>query len=212
MDSIVLNYFDSLLHESDVALLSGPFWLNDKIIGFCFEYFENESFKPSSDKLKFLNPSIVQLVKLVEDSEVSSILQPLNLQSSQLIFIPINDNSTLYPGGSHWSLLVCDKISETFFHFDSSGVGCWNESSAKIVSNKFNHVFGTSFDVINPQCPTQKNGYDCGVFVVAIAEKLAGNFSRYARLEFTDLSDVNQLTVKAKRKAIKRLIREIAKR
>lgn len=36
-DPIVLSYHDSLLKESDVSLLAGPRWLNDKIIGFYFE-------------------------------------------------------------------------------------------------------------------------------------------------------------------------------
>lgn len=36
-DSSVLSYHDSLLKESDVSLLDGPRWLNDKIIGFYFE-------------------------------------------------------------------------------------------------------------------------------------------------------------------------------
>lgn len=212
MDSIVLNYHDSLLNSSDVVLLTGPFWLNDKIIGFCFEYFENDLFKQAVDRMRFLNPSIVQLAKLADDSEVSSILQPLDLQSCQLIFIPINDNSTLHPGGSHWSLLVCDKNRKEFFHFDSSGSSCWNDSSAKIICKKFNHYFGTLYDVTNPRCPTQTNGYDCGVFVIAIAEKLAELYLKHCRLEFGNLSDVNQRTVKEKRKQLTRLIFSLASR
>ncbi len=34
----VLSYHDTCLKESDVALLKGPQWLNDKIISFYFEY------------------------------------------------------------------------------------------------------------------------------------------------------------------------------
>ena len=35
---VVLSFHDSLLlREEDVLLLSGPHWLNDKIIGFFFE-------------------------------------------------------------------------------------------------------------------------------------------------------------------------------
>ena len=37
MDPIVLSYHDSLLRQSDVALLEGSNWLNDRIIGFFFE-------------------------------------------------------------------------------------------------------------------------------------------------------------------------------
>lgn len=212
MNPIVLSYHDSLLCISDVSLLSGPFWLNDKIIGFCFEYFENELFKQAFGRIRFLNPSIVQLAKLVDDSDVSSILQPLALQSCHLIFIPINDNSSLYPGGSHWSLLVCDKIEKTFFHFDSSGTGCWNDSSAQITSKKFNHFLGTSFAMTSPPCPTQTNGHDCGVFLIAIAQELANLYLKHSKLEFENLSDnVNQRTVKEKRKKLFSLIRSLAR-
>lgn len=36
-DGIVLSYYDSLLKKSDILLLDPPHWLNDKLIGFCFE-------------------------------------------------------------------------------------------------------------------------------------------------------------------------------
>lgn len=36
-DRRVLSYHDSLLKDSDLALLGGSNWLNDKIIGFYFE-------------------------------------------------------------------------------------------------------------------------------------------------------------------------------
>jgi len=36
-DTTVLSFHDSLLRQSDVALLDGTEWLNDKLIGFYFE-------------------------------------------------------------------------------------------------------------------------------------------------------------------------------
>ena len=36
-DAVVLSYHDSLLKESDVSLLTGPRWLNDRVIGFYLE-------------------------------------------------------------------------------------------------------------------------------------------------------------------------------
>lgn len=37
MDPVVLSFHDSSLRESDVSLLEGSNWLNDRIIGFYFE-------------------------------------------------------------------------------------------------------------------------------------------------------------------------------
>ena len=39
-DPVILSYFDSLLRQSDIALLEKPNWLNDKIIGFAFQYYQ----------------------------------------------------------------------------------------------------------------------------------------------------------------------------
>lgn len=36
-DDVVLSFNDSLVRQSDVKLLDGPYWLNDILIGFCFE-------------------------------------------------------------------------------------------------------------------------------------------------------------------------------
>jgi hypothetical protein len=34
---VVLNFYDSLLYKADVSLLDDQQWLNDKLLGFCFE-------------------------------------------------------------------------------------------------------------------------------------------------------------------------------
>ena len=37
-DEIVLSFHDSLLRESDLSLLQEGRWLNDRLIGFVFEW------------------------------------------------------------------------------------------------------------------------------------------------------------------------------
>ena len=39
-ERIILSYFDSLLRQSDLGLLEKPNWLNDKIIAFAFQYYQ----------------------------------------------------------------------------------------------------------------------------------------------------------------------------
>ena len=46
-DSIVLSYFDSLLRQSDLALIEKPNWLNDKVIAFAFQYYQEVNFRSS---------------------------------------------------------------------------------------------------------------------------------------------------------------------
>ena len=69
MDSIVVSYHDSLLRQSDVALLSAPNWLNDQLVSFFFEYLANEHFLYSrhSQKLAFIDPAVTQMIKLCSE-------------------------------------------------------------------------------------------------------------------------------------------------
>ncbi|CAK8680782.1 unnamed protein product [Clavelina lepadiformis] len=102
MDEIIVNYHDSLLRKSDVRLLEPGNWINDKIIGFMFQYFEFELFQNCSDSVKFFDPDLVQLLKLSSDQDAGSILQSLHLHQ-RFLFLPVNDNGALMtPGGQHW--------------------------------------------------------------------------------------------------------------
>ena len=69
MDSIVVSYYDAVLRQSDVALLSAPNWLNDQIVSFFFEYLRNDHFKYSKDskKLTFIDPAVTQMIKLCSE-------------------------------------------------------------------------------------------------------------------------------------------------
>ena len=69
MDSIVVSYYDAVLRQSDVALLSAPNWLNDQIVSFFFEYLRNDHFKYSKDyqKLAFIDPAVTQMIKLCSE-------------------------------------------------------------------------------------------------------------------------------------------------
>lgn len=45
MDKLILSYHDACLYESDLEILkSDTSWLNDRIIGFYFEYISREIF------------------------------------------------------------------------------------------------------------------------------------------------------------------------
>src|SRR5437868_1124881 len=89
---IVLDFHDALLRRSDLNLLSGPYWLNDEIIAFAYEYFQRRKFAGSAEEFGFISPSVVQLIKFSDKSTVEAVLGPLNLRDKSLIFFPINDN------------------------------------------------------------------------------------------------------------------------
>lgn len=65
--SIILDYGDSLIRESEITILKTGQWLNDAVIGFYFEYLSNQSGDDNS--LMFYGPGVTQLLKLIPDSD-----------------------------------------------------------------------------------------------------------------------------------------------
>uniref|UniRef100_H2YV88 Ubiquitin-like protease family profile domain-containing protein n=1 Tax=Ciona savignyi TaxID=51511 RepID=H2YV88_CIOSA len=165
MDEIVLSYHDSLLRKSDLSLLEAGNWLNDKLIGFMFEYYQNEIFAENAEKVSFLDPDFVQLIKLLPDTDIEGLISPLNLGTKRLIFLPINNNPDPEAGGSHWSLLVLDQDLNIFEHYDS--YGDTNYLVAVEVASKFSSILKSQVKKV--PTPQQCNGSDCGVYVIKIA-------------------------------------------
>ncbi|XP_060587910.1 sentrin-specific protease 8-like [Ruditapes philippinarum] len=207
---VVVSFNDSLIHQSDVDLLDGPNWINDNLINFCFEYFEKEQFNHSADKLALISPDVVQFIKLAPDDELGEFLKPLNLPSKEFIFLPVNDNQVSnQAGGTHWSLLVYVRNKQEFRHYDS--MECTNKEIAKILAYKVQPYFQAPrgrMKVIEVDSPKQKNSFDCGVYVISIAEHLCKELCEGYNIPLNDL--VNSESVSKKRSQIKDLIYHVA--
>ncbi|KAL2508552.1 NEDD8-specific protease 1 [Forsythia ovata] len=171
-DEKILSYNDVVLRRSDLDILSGPYFLNDRIIEFYFSYLP--SCYPSEDIL-LVPPSIAFWIKECPDiGSLKDFVEPLHLSHRNLIIFPINDNTDLdiAEGGSHWSLLAFSRDANVFVHHDSSGRGM-NKAHAKRVYKAV--VSYTDTRAAYLECsstPVQANGYDCGVYVTAIARSI----------------------------------------
>jgi len=124
------------------------------------------------------------------------------------VFFAVNDNdSKLSAGGSHWSLLMYNKQTNSFHHYDSCNA--YNTSAARSLARNvepFLHAKGSPA-FVESRCPQQTNSYDCGVYVICVAEELCKNF--LASKE-TSLSDtVTAENTKQKRRALKKLILDL---
>lgn len=173
MDPVVLSYQDSLLRRSDVALLNGPHWLNDQVIGFAFEYFTTERFKSLGEKVCFISPEVAQFIKYAScQEELAIFLEPLSIASRRWVFLAVNDNANQTAGGSHWSLLVYRRDTSQFTHYDSQSGG--NSLHARRIAAKLEAFLGAGAKVpfVEEQCPSQQNSYDCGMYVICNAEAL----------------------------------------
>ncbi|CAN9506574.1 unnamed protein product [Ophioblennius macclurei] len=173
MDPVVLSFQDSLLRRSDVSLLEGPCWLNDQVIGFAFEYFAAERFRVLREALIFISPEVTQFIKcaLCPD-ELAVFLEPLDLASRRWVFLAVNDNSSQTAGGTHWSLLLYHHASNRFAHYDSQNGS--NSLHARRIAAKLEPFLGAGRKppFVEEDCPPQQNSYDCGMYVICIAEAL----------------------------------------
>lgn len=162
----ILSYHDVLLRSSDVALLDGPFWLNDNIIAFWMQYLEKDVYKESVAEVAFVSPDVVQLIKLGVGGDLREELQSLSLEDKDLILMPVNDCMDLdMPGGCHWSLLVYHKDSKKFEHYDSSKRSNAHHA-ARIASMLKPLLFLEQVEVLEINCAQQNNSYDCGLYVL----------------------------------------------
>ncbi|XP_001640237.2 sentrin-specific protease 8 [Nematostella vectensis] len=206
---IVLNFYESLLRKSDVALLEPGQWLNDNLIGFMFEYFEHVEFRDGSKDLLFLSPGVTQLIKLTRGVELMAILEPLNLPKYQRVFFAVNNNEVkMSTGGSHWSLLVYCKRSNIFSHYDSLSEA--NSNAAKELANQVGLILkdpGPSYE--EALCPQQENGSDCGVYVIGITEHLCKQCTGETTVKLIDA--VTPAAIARRRQQMKELIVKLAK-
>ena len=207
---IVLNWNDSLLYSSDLNLLSDGEWLNDRLIGFVYEYMEKETYKYEASKIAFVNPSTVQCLKLCSSLEEADIcfLSPLELNQKDYVFFPINNNqNSEVAGGSHWSLLCWDKNKRNFIHLDSIGS---NREVANFFFKKFKNYFGANNLIENvSKFPKQENSCDCGMYVLVATEVITEHLinNNYELNESNlDFTKVTPRYIKDSRKRYKDLI------
>lgn len=215
-DEKILSYNDVVLRRSDLDILSGPYFLNDRIIEFYFSFLS--SCYPSEDIL-LAPPSIAFWISNCPDTEsLKDFLQPLNLFSKKLVILPVNNNDdvTVSEGGSHWSLLAFERNANVFVHHDS--YGGINSRHAKRLYKAIAGYMGTDDHCKYlewDKTPQQVNGYDCGLYVAAIAKAIcswygSGGLKDGDQLWFSVVNEqVSPSVVAEMRNDILRLIRSL---
>ncbi|XP_066353363.1 NEDD8-specific protease 1-like [Miscanthus floridulus] len=178
----VLTHGDVVLIRSDLAILRGPCFINDRIIAFYFAHLSASL--QDDDDLLLLPPSIPYLLSNLPDSAaVAAVADPLRLASRRLVLLPVNDNpdASIAEGGSHWTLLILNNATSPsaprFVHHDSLP-GAPNLPVAARLADALRPLLSGSdskrdtVPLIEGPTPRQTNGYDCGVYVMAIARAL----------------------------------------
>ncbi|KAI3461470.1 hypothetical protein Pfo_018133 [Paulownia fortunei] len=182
----ILSYNDVVLRRSDLDILSGPYFLNDRIIEFYFCHLT--SCYPIEDIL-LVPPSIAFWIKECPDSSsLKDFVEPLHLSQRKLIIFPINDNAdvTMAEGGSHWSLLAFERNANLFVHHDSSG-GFNNAHSKRVYRAVISYTASNAKYINCSSTLRQVNGYDCGLYVTAIARAICDWYGSEGPKDMEDL-------------------------
>ncbi|MQL85839.1 hypothetical protein Taro_018348, partial [Colocasia esculenta] len=170
-DEKILSFGDVVLRRSDLDILRGPHYINDRIIEF---FLCDLSTSTSLDDILHVPPSIsFWIANCPDDDSLRDAVQPLKLQEKSTVLLTVNDNDdvTVAEGGHHWSLLAYDRRKNVFVHHDS--LRGMNSSHAEKLYKRLKRFLGdlgSSAGYVEGFTPRQENGYDCGLFVMAIAK------------------------------------------
>ncbi|GAB5368116.1 hypothetical protein AAMO2058_001290500 [Amorphochlora amoebiformis] len=172
--------------------------------GCMVRYFQQKLFP--EENFLFLHPGAAFVIGIEDDPEdLMDILKARGVSTDKkLIFFPVNNAtnnvhmmSSKTGQGSHWSLLVYDSASATFYHFDSYG-GC-NYRNATRLARKLEATLPTTVPssskdqtsdskckpkgshthrskrqpVVEAKSPQQTNGYHCADYLLSTARALA---------------------------------------
>lgn len=185
----VLSYHAASLWHEDTLLLKDGQWLNDNIITFWCEFYSYDLFQARNDYC-FMHPSAAFMARHLSTEDLQEALASLKLPDCAIVFIPINDNedASAVAGGSHWSMLIWYKRDGRFRHYDSSREH--NRAAAEVIAHGLWPVLSPAvhelmqrgsqsakkrliLPITHEITPQQTNGYDCGVYAMAIAAAIA---------------------------------------
>lgn len=126
-----------------IVNLLGPNWIDDDTIWKYYELLNNNVLQNKG--MICINPIMCQAVKMLNDYDF--VLDGRNIANADYLFLPVNDSRDMeeintgdmqkvkHKGlGTHWSLLVYEKINKKFYYYDT--LKEYNLESAKLLAKK----------------------------------------------------------------------------
>ncbi|KAG8245585.1 SUMO1 sentrin specific peptidase 8 [Homalodisca vitripennis] len=144
-------------------------WIQDDLISLYFDLLLQSSIMKDA---YFMKPCIGQAIKCAENVDV---LLEHEIFNKSYVFIPISDSKgEMEVSGSHWSLMLYTKTENTFYYFDL--MNNYNLGHARDVFTRLkSRMCSTGPSCFTEvSCPQQRNGSDCGVYVLLFVDRLIG--------------------------------------
>ncbi|MET4331405.1 hypothetical protein ABIB80_007265 [Bradyrhizobium sp. i1.15.2] len=157
------------LHGPSGLGLGARDWLGDEHITADYELLEQELQRDNPDlaaRTRFLRPAQAHQLRFIEnDVDFRETIHAVvndrdNNETANFLFMPISDGGRT-GGGLHWSLLLVDRRAPermVAYHYDSSPGG--HNAVARELADRLEARLEPA------RMARQRNGYDCGVFVV----------------------------------------------
>jgi hypothetical protein len=169
--------------QPDGLALGDTEWLNDMHISTGYTALERhlEATDPELAAItRFVPPATAYMLAVHHGAMVETLegvyLDADGNDTARYVFVPVSNQSHAPdaqavggPEGSHWSLLMIDRVQQQAYHYDSSPSLAQDEF-ATVLTGQMAHGIPTS---TRPMA-LQSNGYDCGVAVLAATRALIG--------------------------------------
>ncbi|MBM2716168.1 hypothetical protein JQK88_34405 [Mesorhizobium caraganae] len=179
------SYPTASSHDRSGRVLGARQWLGDEHILRDYELLEQELQGNNPDlaaRTRFVDPLVANYhLRLGPESVTLSAFQRIvhsrnGNDTADFLFVPVNDASATDPSrrGSHWSLLLVDRSDRerpVAYHYDSNR-GYNDKPAAELAAR-------LGAGVESPGMAQQRNGYDCGVFVVDGTRALVRRLQRW---------------------------------
>lgn len=139
--------------------------LCDAVLHQCFADFSQQA---KYQNIRYLPPSMVHLIKFkgvfaeIEDHFVAA-----HDPNTTHVAMAISNSSQADSPGTHWTLLIYSKSTNTFYHLDSIRKSS-NHQSAKVTAESLSKMwsFHQNYLYEEVNCVQQQNGIDCGIHTI----------------------------------------------
>ncbi|WP_284284349.1 shikimate kinase, partial [Mesorhizobium amorphae] len=153
-------------------------WLTDDHINADYRLLDQELQARSPElaaRMRLVSPGVAYHLRLAADRDAPGAFQSIvhnhnDEDTADFLFLPVNDAAAADPdSGRHWSLLLVDRRERArpvAYHYDSLG-----EYHSAIATQFATRLGAAGLEPVG--MARQRNGHDCGVYVVAATRELA---------------------------------------